>query len=769
MVSCAHAVRRSAGLRSSDPPVVLLLVFGAKRLPEMGRSLGKGMREFKDAVSGIERRHAVCTLVADVAARSASSRPLPRSRAAPKVEADADETSGKPSPRSPADGSPVAPAPPLDHGEEATLVEHLDELRSRLIICLIAIVPAFALTFAFHDQIMEWLTGPLPDGKKLVTLGVTEPFTTSVKVSLIAAVAVDPSRPALAVLGVLRARVRAALRSASSSCSSPRDRPLRLRRALHVLRRPPTRARVPDVVRRRALRHPDPGELLLHLRRADAARGGLAFLMPIFVLGARAPPRPLVGHAAPEPPDRVRPAARRSPILLPTVDPISLAFEVVPLLLLFELSIWLCVLMERRWQRGWDEELAEAGHAVRVISADWVVPVEGPPIADGAVAIATDGRIAAVGTRRRARRGRALPRGGDPPGLRQRAQPPRVRRLRGLRGRARLPGRGSACTSSASSASTSTTWGDRPARRTRVPPLGDHDRRRLQLQRRGGDRLRRARARGRSCTSRSSDATAAAPGALRADAATAIADALSRARAARDLAARAVHLLGRALPRLRRARAPARDPPRGERRRDRVPADRTRARGRRSPRCSCRRSGTTGIRALAEAGCSGPHVLAAHCVQADDEEIELLAEHDVAVAHCPRSNALLGCGVAPLAALREAGIRVCIATDSPASTPSFDMFDEMRAAIVARAGARAPARRAHRRRRARARDARRALARSGLEAEIGSLVPGKQADLTILSLAGTPFVPWEDPVTAAVLGGSPERVLATLVSGETAI
>ena len=42
-------------------------------------------------------------------------------------------------------------------------------------------------------------------------------------------------------------------------------------------------------------------------------------------------------------------------ILLPTVDPVSLAFEVVPLLLLFELSIWLAVLMERRWERPYDE------------------------------------------------------------------------------------------------------------------------------------------------------------------------------------------------------------------------------------------------------------------------------------------------------------------------------------------------------------------------------------------------------------------------------
>jgi 5-methylthioadenosine/S-adenosylhomocysteine deaminase len=174
---------------------------------------------------------------------------------------------------------------------------------------------------------------------------------------------------------------------------------------------------------------------------------------------------------------------------------------------------------------------------------------------------------------------------------------------------------------------------------------------------------------------------------------------------------------------------------------------------------------TTGIRLLEGAGLLGSHVVAAHCVQADAEEIEILAARDVAVAHCPRSNALLGCGVAPLAELRAAGIRVCIATDSPASTPSFDMFDEMRAAIVA---ARA------RERRPNALTAADALelatlggARAlGLDAEVGSLVAGKKADLTVLSLAESPFVPWEDPVTGAVLGGSPDRVVATLVSGQ---
>jgi 5-methylthioadenosine/S-adenosylhomocysteine deaminase len=175
--------------------------------------------------------------------------------------------------------------------------------------------------------------------------------------------------------------------------------------------------------------------------------------------------------------------------------------------------------------------------------------------------------------------------------------------------------------------------------------------------------------------------------------------------------------------------------------------------------------GTSGIRALAELGLLGERLLAAHCVTVDADEIALLARHDVAVAHCPRSNAQLGCGVAPLQELRAAGVRVCIATDSPASTPSFDMFEELRVATwSARARAGDP----------RALGAAEALelatlggARAlGLADEIGSLAPGKWADLLVLSLEGSPCSPVEDPAVAAVLGGSPDRVLATVVGGE---
>jgi sec-independent protein translocase protein TatC len=73
----------------------------------------------------------------------------------------------------------------LSHGEEATLVEHLEELRRRLFIVLIASALTSALAFAFHGQILHWLNQPLPVGKrKPVTFGVAEPFTVSLTVSL---------------------------------------------------------------------------------------------------------------------------------------------------------------------------------------------------------------------------------------------------------------------------------------------------------------------------------------------------------------------------------------------------------------------------------------------------------------------------------------------------------------------------------------------------------------------------------------------------------
>jgi 5-methylthioadenosine/S-adenosylhomocysteine deaminase len=161
-----------------------------------------------------------------------------------------------------------------------------------------------------------------------------------------------------------------------------------------------------------------------------------------------------------------------------------------------------------------------------------------------------------------------------------------------------------------------------------------------------------------------------------------------------------------------------------------------------------------------------PELLCAHCVEVTSDEIALLAGHDVPVAHCPRSNALLGCGIAPLAELRAAGVRVGLGTDSPASTPSIDPWEELRTAVyLARAREQRPdALGATEALRLATLDAARAL---GLAGEIGSLTPGKRADVTVLSLAGSPYDPVEDPVVGVVFGGSPAGVLETIVDGET--
>ncbi|OFW71752.1 MAG: twin arginine-targeting protein translocase TatC [Actinobacteria bacterium RBG_16_68_12] len=248
----------------------------------------------------------------------------------------------------------------LLHGEEATLVEHLDELRTRLIVVLLALVPAFLLAFAFHEQIMEWLTGPLPDDRKLVTLGVTEPFTTSVKVSLIAGLALALPVVLWQIWAFLAPAVQphfqrivlvfVVIATALFAAGVVFMYYVVLPRALDFLTS--YDADLYDIQIRASYYY--------SFAALTLVAGGIAFLMPIFVL-ALVRLRVLTS-------DRLRSNRRIAfvvllvfAILLPTVDPVSLAFEVIPLLLLFELSIWMSVLMERRWQRGWDEELAEAG------------------------------------------------------------------------------------------------------------------------------------------------------------------------------------------------------------------------------------------------------------------------------------------------------------------------------------------------------------------------------------------------------------------------
>jgi 5-methylthioadenosine/S-adenosylhomocysteine deaminase len=141
---------------------------------------------------------------------------------------------------------------------------------------------------------------------------------------------------------------------------------------------------------------------------------------------------------------------------------------------------------------------------------------------------------------------------------------------------------------------------------------------------------------------------------------------------------------------------------------------------------------------LASLGVFDGPVLAAHSIWLDDVDMALLAEHDVAVAHCPGSNGKLGAGVARLAEMLHRGVRVGLGTDGPASNDDLHLWDEMRlAAILARATAADPGA-------ITSAAALRLATRGGGEAlglPVGALEVGRPADIIRLRTDDARFVP----------------------------
>ena len=243
----------------------------------------------------------------------------------------------------------------LRHGEEATLIEHLGELRTRLLICIFALVPSFIVAFAFHGRLIEWLSAPLPDDKRLVTFGVTEPFFTSVKVSFYAALAVALPvllyqiwsflAPAFEEKTQRVVTVFVAIATALFAGGVAFSYYIALPRAVEFLTT--YDENLYDIQVRASYYYSFAALVLFAM--------GMVFELPIWIL-ALVRLRVLTA-------DKLRRNRRIGfvlvvvlAILLPTVDPVSLLFETLPLLVLFEASIWLAVLMERRWERA-DEGL----------------------------------------------------------------------------------------------------------------------------------------------------------------------------------------------------------------------------------------------------------------------------------------------------------------------------------------------------------------------------------------------------------------------------
>ncbi len=235
----------------------------------------------------------------------------------------------------------------LDYGDRVTLVEHLDELRSRLIVSLAAVAVAFGLAYGFRHQILDALNKPL-EGRIPTTLGVAEPFMTSFMVSLYAALCV--------ALPVIVWQVWMFLAPAFE------DRDQKLVARLGILG---TLLFVGGIMFSYFIVLPaatpfllgfDSSQYIIQIRARDyysfvaitSIAIGIIFELPIALLALSR-----IGIVSST---KLRKNRRIGYVLcfavavvLPGVDPVTTTLQAIPILILFEGSIWLCAAFEKRW------------------------------------------------------------------------------------------------------------------------------------------------------------------------------------------------------------------------------------------------------------------------------------------------------------------------------------------------------------------------------------------------------------------------------------
>lgn len=164
-------------------------------------------------------------------------------------------------------------------------------------------------------------------------------------------------------------------------------------------------------------------------------------------------------------------------------------------------------------------------------------------------------------------------------------------------------------------------------------------------------------------------------------------------------------------------------------------------------------------------GWTGPDVWHAHCVKLEGSEIELFSRSGTGISHCPCSNCRLGSGIAPIRALRDAGVKVALGVDGSASNDSGNLMAEARMAMLLQRVVRG----------ADAMSAREALEIATLggaqvlgREDLGSVEVGKRADLAVWDMRGVEAAGSWDPVAALVLCG-PTRVRHLLVEGRQVV
>ena len=249
---------------------------------------------------------------------------------------------------------------PVSHEDRLTLIEHLDELRTRIIIAALAFAVGFGLCFWRNDEVFDVLNSPLPDGFEPVTFGVTEPFMTTVTISAYAGLVL--------ALPVILYQLYAFVLPAFS----PNER----RVALPILLMVPVLFAAGIafgyfIVLDRAvefLLNFNDNQFNIQVRARDyysfvafmLVALGLMFQVPMGILAVTR-----VGIVTPRQLRQWRRYAYFVIIvvaaLLPTVDPVSLALETVPLVILYELSIVLATLLVRsEGERAPSEPSAES-------------------------------------------------------------------------------------------------------------------------------------------------------------------------------------------------------------------------------------------------------------------------------------------------------------------------------------------------------------------------------------------------------------------------
>jgi 5-methylthioadenosine/S-adenosylhomocysteine deaminase len=183
---------------------------------------------------------------------------------------------------------------------------------------------------------------------------------------------------------------------------------------------------------------------------------------------------------------------------------------------------------------------------------------------------------------------------------------------------------------------------------------------------------------------------------------------------------------------------------------------------------SLRDHGERPIARLNRLGLLGPGLVCVHMTQLEEDEIALLADTGAHVVHCPESNLKLASGFCPVAKLSEAGVNVAIGTDGAASNNDLNMLGEMRTAALLGKGlaGSASALPAATALRMATINGARAL---GLEDEIGSLEPGKSADLVALDLRDSHTQPLYHPVSQLVYAASQQQVRQVWVRGRQVI